>query len=170
LPYQAVNEDGEWTFELLGFAMRPKSRGIVKLRGTDPTLTPHIDFRFLSDPGGHDLAVLERTLRLMRRLAASPALSNLAEPASDINDAETYIREGVAGYAHAVGTCRMGKPNSESTVAAGSGRVIGTENVWICDASAIPVIPSANTNLSCMLVGWRMAQSVAETMNITPAI
>ncbi len=57
-------------------------------------------------------------------------------------DPEAYIRETVRGYFHPVGTCALG-----SVVDAG-GAVLGYENLYVADASVMPTMPRANTNLS----------------------
>jgi choline dehydrogenase-like flavoprotein len=61
-------------------------------------------------------------------------------------------------YGHPVGTCRLGTPADSRAVVGSQGRVNGSENVFVADASIIPVIPRAPINLSCMLIGLRVAE------------
>ncbi len=61
----------------------------------------------------------------------------------------------IVHYGHAVGTCRLGASNDPEAVADSDGLVRGTTNVRVADASFMPVIPVANTNLTAMLIGWR---------------
>lgn len=58
------------------------------------------------------------------------------------------------GYFHPVGTCAMG-----SVVDVG-GRVHGFENLYVADASIMPTIPRANTNLSTIAIAERIADLV----------
>ena len=73
-------------------------------------------------------------------------------------DESGWVRENVTGYAHAAGTCRMGT-DPEAVVDART-QVRGLENVHVADASIIPHIVRANTNLLCMLIGMRAAQLI----------
>jgi choline dehydrogenase-like flavoprotein len=41
-------------------------------------------------------------------------------------------------------------------------RVHGLKNLWIGDASVLPTLPHANTNLSAILVGEIAARQVAQ--------
>jgi choline dehydrogenase len=52
----------------------------------------------------------------------------------------------------------MGPACDELAVVDADGRVHGTSNVFIADASIMPRIPRANTNLTCFLIGLRMAR------------
>ena len=62
--------------------------------------------------------------------------------------------DGPVGYAHPVGTCALG-----SVVDARLG-VLGVEGLSVADASVIPRIPRANTNVTCMAIGLRAASYV----------
>jgi choline dehydrogenase-like flavoprotein len=41
-------------------------------------------------------------------------------------------------------------------------RVQGMENLWIGDASIMPTVAHANTNLTCMMIGERAADFIKE--------
>jgi choline dehydrogenase len=144
--------------------MTPRSRGAVTLRSPDPAREPKIEHCYLSDPEGHDRAVLREGLRTARRLAAQPALRDLLgaelNPGPAIEDdaaLEEWIEDGIEHYYHPVGTCAMGPDNDLLAVTDARGRVHGTENVYVADCSIMPVIPRANTNLPAVVVGERIA-------------
>ena len=168
LPYQAPDESGVWRFVLMVFAMRPRSRGSVRLSGRDPHDAVQIDFNFVSDPEGHDLAALTAGTRLIRRITKFPPLDHAirTESAPGLRldrkiERIRFIRTRVAGYAHSVGTCRMGPSSEAGDVVNARGLVYGTENVFVADASVVPEIPRANTNLTCMLIGRKLAELVS---------
>lgn len=73
---------------------------------------------------------------------------------------EAWIRESVQGDWHACGTCRMGSIEDPMAVTDPSGRVIGVEALRVADASLMPTIPCANTNLTTMMIGERIAGRV----------
>ena len=75
-----------------------------------------------------------------------------------------FIRSTVDTYAHPVGTCKMGPATDSQAVVDPTGRVHGTGNVYVADASIIPQIPRANTNLTCMLIGLKVADAVVQAI------
>lgn len=66
----------------------------------------------------------------------------------------------MVNYSHAVGTCKMGPASDPDAVVDSRGRVRGTENLYVADASIIPRIPLANTNLTSMLIGMKSAEQL----------
>ena len=71
-----------------------------------------------------------------------------------------FVRENVRGYFHPVGTCRMGPSADPEAVVDGGGRVHGVEGLRVCDASIMPTIPRANTNLTTVAIAERIAASI----------
>jgi choline dehydrogenase len=163
LPYRS--QDG--AHYILAHAMRPRSRGRVSLRSLDPNDPPRIELAFLSDQEGHDLRTLRNGIAIARRIAQERPLSELIEaeiePGIDATEKELerFVRAEVTGYAHAVGTCRMGSESDPLAVVDEEGRVFGLANVFVADASIFPSIPAANPNLLCMLSGFKVATALA---------
>jgi len=67
------------------------------------------------------------------------------------------VRERVSSYHHPVGTCRMGPDPDDGAVVDSRGLVHGVERLRVCDASIMPTIPSANTNLPTIMVAERIS-------------
>lgn len=67
------------------------------------------------------------------------------------------IRERVGSYHHPVGTCAIGPDPDRGGVVDASGAVHGIAGLWVADASVMPTIPAANTNLSTIMVAERIA-------------
>lgn len=65
----------------------------------------------------------------------------------DRQDLEAYIREAVGGVWHPSGTCRMGADRDSMAVTDALGKVRGVDGLHVVDASIMPTIPCANTNL-----------------------
>jgi choline dehydrogenase len=135
------------------FAMKPWSRGTVRLTSRDPRAPLAIDHGFLTDE--RDVAALVDGVEALRSMAASEEVRHYAaretRPGPGV-DAERHIRAAVRGFFHPVGTCAIG------AVVDGDGRVRGCEGLWVCDASIIPSIPRANTNLSTIALAERVAE------------
>ena len=75
---------------------------------------------------------------------------------------EAWLRENITGFFHPVGTCRMGAPNDNLAVVDPAGRVRGVEGLRIADASVMPAIVRATTNLTAIMIGEKMAQSILD--------
>ncbi|HEY6150850.1 MAG TPA: GMC oxidoreductase, partial [Gaiellaceae bacterium] len=71
-------------------------------------------------------------------------------PGLDV-DAETHVRATARGFFHPVGTCAIGRVLDQHC------RVLGFDNLYVVDASAVPEIPSANTNLTTIALAERAA-------------
>jgi choline dehydrogenase-like flavoprotein len=71
-----------------------------------------------------------------------------------------FVARSVRGYYHPVGTCRMGHPEDTNAVVDGSGRVHGLANLVVADASIMPTIPRANTNVSVLALAEAIADSL----------
>ena len=94
---------------------RAKSRGTVRLRSADPSAPPLIDFRYFTDPEGHDERVMLEGVKLTRKIAEQPALESwvgreLAPGPGLRGDEELseYARRTANTVYHPAGTCRMG--------------------------------------------------------------
>ncbi|HUN39559.1 MAG TPA: GMC family oxidoreductase N-terminal domain-containing protein [Acetobacteraceae bacterium] len=76
-----------------------------------------------------------------------------------------WIRLGVQGDWHACGTCKMGAPSDRMAVADPEARVIGVENLRVADASIMPTVPCANTNISTIMIGEKVADAIIRAHN-----
>ena len=127
--------------------MDVRSVGSVRL-AADPLADPVVNFNLLSD------AVDERRLRAgidqLVRLLDHPALRALGTAVIPPTDADG-VRAGLGDYVHATGTCAMGR-----VLDAGC-RVIGYDALRVCDASAMPDLPRANTHLTTVVLAERLA-------------
>jgi choline dehydrogenase len=138
----------------------PKSRGRVDVLGPDPAAAPRIDHRYLTDPDDHDLIVLRDGLVLAEELLQQPALaSSLGDRVTDMST-DADIRRNVVHYYHPVGTCAMGI--GEMAVCDERGRLHGSDRIVVADASVIPTIPRANTNIPAVVIGERIATLLLE--------
>jgi choline dehydrogenase len=143
--------------------LKPRSRGRVSLRSLDPAAPPVIDLALLTDDS--DLRRLTEGVRHAHHLLSSPAFDPVGDKSrqhshapgdSDLGD---EIYGNVRTYHHPVGTCSMGPDPSQSVVDF-HGRVHGTERLLVADASIMPAIPSANTNLATIMVAERIAAAI----------
>jgi choline dehydrogenase len=141
---------------LYGGAMRARSEGRVTLHPAgDGRLL--IDHRYLSDPDGHDRAVLNQALELLRAMTATSALAPvLGQPFSTGDPLAS-----VASYCHPAGTCKLGPASDPAAVVDASGAVHGIAGLYVADASVMPGITRGNPNLPTAMIGARVAAGLA---------
>ena len=128
---------------------------MLTLRSSDPSDLPQVERGFLSDPA--DLAPILEGLELARELAADGARSPSSSPRSDVPGTvppEEYVRSAVRGYFHPAGTCAIGQVVDPDC------RVLGIEGLLVADASVMPTIPRANTNLTTAAIAERIAETI----------
>ncbi len=155
-------------FEIYVALVKPLSRGSLRLSSSDPAAAPVIDLGFLTDPG--DMPRIIHVVRAARRLAKTPPLTDVALqelfPGPQTTDAtvdlEAVIRTKAGTYFHPVGTCHMGRATDASAVVNLRGSVYGVEGLSVIDASIMPTIPSANTNLPTLMLAERCAVWLAD--------
>lgn len=141
--------------------LTPRSRGSVHVVGSDHRMPPLIDHRYLSDPEGHDLAVLRDGLKVAQQLLGHEQLATVLGDAVTDLGSDRAIRAAVKHYYHPVGSCAMG--SDARSVCDADGRVRGVPGVVVADASLIPQIPRANTNLPAVMIGERIARSLTQS-------
>ncbi len=73
---------------------------------------------------------------------------------------ESFVDSSVGGTWHASGTCRMGRPDDAMAVTDATGLVYGVSNLRVCDASLMPSIPRANTNMPTIMMAERIADMI----------
>lgn len=71
-----------------------------------------------------------------------------------------FVRANVGGTWHPSGTCRMGREDDPQAVTLSDGRVIGVTGLRVCDASLMPAIPCANTNVPTIMIAERIADLI----------
>ncbi len=156
---------GGGVFGIVSGLMSPRSRGWVRLASTDPSVPPRIHLAHLTDPD--DLERMVDAVTHARRLVHSEPMaaittgSELAPgPACPTDDREalaTWARTAVSTFHHPVGTCTMGPDPAHGAVCDSHGSVYGIEALTVADASIMPTIPTATTNLPTMMVAEHIA-------------
>lgn len=150
--------------------LRPTSRGSVHAQGPagqKGSEAPVIRPNYLSTE--EDLQVAADSIRLVRRIAAAPALQRyqpqewLPGPAFQTED-ELRQAAGKIGTTifHPVGTCAMGRNADHGAVVDARLRVHGLHGLRIADASIMPRITSGNTNSPTIMIAERAADMIRE--------
>jgi choline dehydrogenase-like flavoprotein len=145
--------------------LRPTSRGSVHAVSPDPRAPPRIQPNYLSTETDRRVAV--DAIRLVRRLAAAPALARFRPEeyrpgATAESDAELVRAAGDIGTTifHPVGTAKMGRADDLGAVVDASLTAIGLEGLRVADASVMPRIPSGNTAAPTMMIAEKAAAMI----------
>lgn len=141
--------DGELT--MLVALLTPQSRGQVTLAGSDGAAPVHIDNGLLRESA--DRKRLADGVRLARCLARTPPLDDYL--GLELTAEDDVLTDDVNVYQHPVGTCAMG------TVVDEHGRFPDIDGLSVVDASIMPAIPRANTNLPTLMVAEHLAPTIA---------
>ena len=146
------------------------SRGVVRLRSTDPRHKPAIDPGYLY--ASEDMEPLVSGLRMAREFAAAGPLAGRCTmemaPGPGVRSEEElreYVRQNLSTLYHPVGTCAMG---GDSRLAASrltsvvdpELRVRGVAGLRVVDASVMPVVPRGNTNAPVIAIAERAADLI----------
>jgi len=141
--------------------LEQRTRGRLFLKNADPRELPGIDPRMLEDP--EDVKAMVSAMEFIADLVHSEPAKEyygaLFQPAPD-EDWGKFARSTYDSYHHGVGTCMMGPASNKMAVVDERLRVHGMSNLWIGDASIMPTVTHANTNLTAIMIGERLADFV----------
>ena len=143
--------------------LRPKSRGEVTLKSSDPYEDPNIDPKFLSHPDDvRDMVEgYKKMMSILNKEPVSKYTGSHVKRPIDINDdkdIEQAIREEADTVYHPVGTCKMG--SDEMAVVDESLKVHGISSLRIADASIMPTLIGGNTNAPTIMIGEKAADLI----------
>jgi choline dehydrogenase len=148
----------EGGFVIAGFHAKPKSRGTVRLRSASPADPPRIVLNYFGEPA--DLDVLMRCCDVIYELYETSALAEVTAQVAfpprtmAASERRELLRQACVTDHHPTSTCAIG-PVLDPHL-----RVNGIDGLRVCDASVLPDIVRANTNLTAMMVGERFVELV----------
>lgn len=141
----------------------PHSRGRLTIRSPDPHEPPQIELRLATERADLNRLIdgvrrawdVATSAPMARQVAGAPMLRGV-----DLDtdaDVAALVRRTMITFRHPAGTARMGRADDPDAVVDHRGLVHGTENLYVADASIMPRLPAAGTNLSCIVIGERVA-------------
>jgi choline dehydrogenase len=143
----------------------PEVRGRIRIRSSDPSVPPRISISMLDS--ALDRARLLRGCRLAHAaLKAGPGRTMggriYAPVQNDPTDEDwlAFFRDTAALNWHPTSTCRMG-PGPDDVVDAAL-RVHGLSGLSVVDASVMPSVTSANTNIPVIAIAERASDMIWE--------
>jgi 5-(hydroxymethyl)furfural/furfural oxidase len=86
---------------------------------------------------------------------------NLSATLADEDRLEEVVRKNTIGGWHPSGTCRMGQADDlNAVVDPNTARVYGIGGLSVVDASIMPAVPRANTNIPTIMLAEKMADAI----------
>ena len=138
------------------FAMKPRSRGAVRLDSPDPRAPLAIDHGFLADP--RDAAVLAEGVERLPGAGRRRRRRRLRRGASSSPGA-TWARASTWRRTCAASSIRSARARSAAWSTA-TAACSGVDGLVVADASVMPTIPRVNTNLSTLALAERIAERI----------
>ncbi len=142
--------------------------GSLYLRDKDPHIQPFLNYNYLEND--FDTARLREGVRICLDFAEHESWDRLVKERVEPSDADlesdealdAWIRRRVATSHHVSGTCKMGPESDPMAVVDQFGNVRGLKNLKVADASIMPDCIRANTNVTSMVIGERVASFIGE--------
>lgn len=143
-----------------------RSRGSVRIRSSNPFEPPRIDFNLLGDPEGKDAAAMLAGTRLARKIAGMHPLAQFVDhellPGAEYQADDVLLRElghQLQTVYHPTSSCRMG--SDARAVVDPQLQVRGVDNLWVADASVMPMVPRGHPNAVVAMIAYRAADWIA---------
>jgi choline dehydrogenase len=136
-----------------------RGRGRVGLASLDPRELPIIEDALLTDPD--DLAAMVSAMEFIYEFVNDSTLKEFYGPLitpTRTEDWAEFARSSYDTYHHGVGTCMMGPASNSMAVVDSRLRAYGLDNLSIADASIMPTVTHANTNVTVMMIAERLAE------------
>ena len=154
-------------YTLLVRLQRPRSVGAVRLTDPAPSAPLDIDFNLVADD--EDAIRLREAVRLAAEVAAGMSSVSTAIMAPDTATLaddlalDAFVHATCRAALHATGTCRMGPTTDASAVVDQHAVVHGLTGLRVADASVMPNVVRANTNVTCIAIGGQVADFIRST-------
>jgi choline dehydrogenase len=146
---------------------KPRGQGRLEFVDANPRVLPRIESNIFQDSDDRATGVAAMLLAWrFARQAPMKRLASLFWPSERVlGDRDTLAqflwRMSGSGY-HPCGTVPMGAENDPTAAVDAHGKVRGVEGLWVADASIMPTVPSANTNLPTLMIGERFGEWVRD--------
>lgn len=162
-------------FSVMPMVLRPKSRGRILLKSTNPFVYPKIYSNYFTDPEGNDLRVSVNGIKKVIEMLDTDAMRKIDAKLHDVPiPACAKYQFGTDDYwkchskhftftiYHYSGTCKMGPVGDSSAVVDPRLRVHGVNRLRVIDASIFPEIIAGHPNGPVYMIAEKAADMIKE--------
>jgi choline dehydrogenase len=158
-------------FAVAAILERAYGSGSLRLASADPHAAPIIEQRFCAEPrdAARLASGLAAALALVRQAPLADRIAEVVFPdlarGTDHATLEELCRRLSGSGYHPCGTVKMGPRADVQSVVDPRGRCHAIDHLVVADASLMPFVPSANTNLTSIMIG----EKIGEWLRTEPA-
>jgi choline dehydrogenase/5-(hydroxymethyl)furfural/furfural oxidase len=139
---------------------------VMRVYSTGSITDSRIDLNLLSDE--RDMRAMTEATSMLATMIESRTFTGVAhsvgnEPTTD--DMQGWLLNSVGSYSHVGCSSKMGAVSNEDAVVDTNGKVIGYSQVWVCDASIFPDLPTGNTHLPVVMMAERISQRISVSLS-----
>ena len=170
--YDGTSPAGGHGYQVHVGPMNSDARGFVRIKSTDPTEHPAIQFNYLSTE--QDRREWVEAVRTVRRVLSQPAFADLdageISPGPDVQTDEEildWVARDAETALHPSCTCRMGV-DADSVVDPTTMRVHGVEGLSVVDASVMPYVTNGNIYAPTMMIAEKAADMLLGNTPLAP--
>ncbi len=162
----AGRPQGEPLFAIAAVLEYQLGRGEIVTSSVKVDAAPAIHNRFCEDD--RDASRLASCLQDTLRFATAGPLAQMIDVVTfpdpkrghELEDLTQVCRKFSGSGYHPSGTAKMGPRQDPTAVVDAGGRCHGVERLVVADASIMPHVPRANTNLTCLMIGEHIGEMI----------
>ncbi|XP_012274565.1 glucose dehydrogenase [FAD, quinone] [Orussus abietinus] len=175
--YRPIANRDTWT--IMPLLLRPRSRGTVTLKSSNPFHKAIVDANYFDDP--FDMRTLVEGAKLAMKISEAKVFRQFGSRVHRLkipgckhlkfgSDAywECHIRHITMTIYHPVGTAKMGPSTDPEAVVDSGLKVYGVQGLRVVDASIMPTICSGNTNAPVVMIAEKAADIIKSDWLGTP--
>lgn len=143
--------------------MRPKSRGNIKLKSSNPFDAPIINANYFENE--FELDALVKGVKIARDILSQPAMSKLVKeeemPGKNVvsdEEIRQFVLDRVESVYHTVGSCKMGV--DAMAVVDPELKVYGIKKLRVVDSSIFPTITGSNIHAPTVMIAEKASDMI----------